>query len=110
MSTKFMIKVAFALTLPGCASLAPVTESHYTSKDGTLTIHGQLVDGSDVRIFVNGEKVIDDQLSLLHGDGKFNGNYQGKPVSADCSTPAGRQLNTTTCTVAVAGERVTLAL
>ena len=105
-----MIKVAFALTLPGCASLAPVTASHYTSKDGTLTIHGQLVDGSDVRIFVNGEKVIDDKVSLLHGDGKFSGNYQGKPVSADCATPAGRKLNATTCTVAVAGERVTLAL
>jgi hypothetical protein len=110
MSTKFMIKAAFVLTLSGCASFGPVTASHYTSKDGTLTIHGQLVDNSDVRIFVNGEKVIDDQVSLLHGDGKFNGNYQGKPVTADCSTPAGRQLNTTTCTVAVAGERVTLAL
>ena len=110
MSTKFIITVAFVLTLSGCVSFAPVTASHYTSKDGTLTIHGQLVDGTDVRIFVNGEKVIDGQVSLLRGDGKFNGNYQGKPVSADCSTPAGRQLNTTTCTVAVAGERVTLAL
>ena len=105
-----MIKVAFVLTLSGCASFAPVTASHYTSKDGTLTIHGQLVDNSDVRIFVNGEKVIDDQVSLLHGDGKFNGTYQGKPVSADCSTPEGRKLSVTTCTVAVAGERVTLAL
>ena len=110
MSTKFMIKVAFVLTLSGCASFAPVTASHYTSKDGTLTIHGQLVDGTDVRIFVNGEKVIDGQVSLLRGDGKFNGNYQGKPVSADCSTEAGGKLNATTCTVAVAGERVTLAL
>ncbi|MBW8899909.1 MAG: hypothetical protein JF619_17750 [Massilia sp.] len=110
MSTKFMIMVALALTLSGCASFEPVTASHYASKDGTLTIHGQLVDGTDVRIFVNGEKVIDDKVSLLHGDGKFNGNYQGKPVSADCSTPAGRELNATRCTVAVAGERVTLTL
>ena len=102
MSTKFIITVAFVLTLSGCASLAPVTASHYTSKDGTLTIHGQLVDGAGVKIFVNGDKVIDDQVSLLHGDGKFNGTYQGKPVSADCSTTAGRQLNTTMCTVAVA--------
>ena len=105
-----MIKVAFALTLSGCASFAPVTASHYTSRDGKLTIHGQLVDSSDVRIFVNGEKVIDDKVSLLRGDGKFNGNYQGKPVSADCSTLEGGKLNATTCTVAVAGERVTLAL
>ena len=110
MSTKFMIKMALALTLSGCASIVPVTASHYTSKDGKLTIHGLLVDSSGIRIFVNGEKVIDDQVSLLRGDGKFNGNYQGKPVSADCSTEAGGKLNATTCTVAVAGERVTLAL
>jgi hypothetical protein len=110
MSTKFMIAAALAVTLYGCAALAPVTGSHYTSRDGKLAIVGQLVDSSDVRIFVNGDKVIDDQISLLHGDGRFNGNWQGKPVSADCSTPAGGQLNATLCTVAVDGERVTLRL
>lgn len=90
--------------------MVPVTESHYASKDGKLAIRGELVDSTDVRIFVNGEKVIEDQISLMHGDGKFNGNYQGKPVSADCATAAGRRSNATTCTVAVAGERVTLTL
>ena len=110
MSTKFIIAVALAVTMSGCTSLTPVTASHYESKDGKLAIQGELVDSTDVRIFVNGEKVIDDKVSLLHGDGKFNGSYQGKPVSADCATPAGRKLNATTCTVAVAGERVTLTL
>ena len=110
MSTKFMIMVALAVTMSGCAALAPVTGSHYTSRDGKLDIQGQLIDSSDVRIFVNGDKVIDDQISLLHGDGKFDGRWQGKRVSADCSTPAGRQLNSTRCTVAVEGELVTLTL
>jgi outer membrane lipoprotein SlyB len=110
MSTKFIIAVALAVTMSGCAGFASVTGSHYTSKDGKLAIRGELIDSTDVRIFVNGEKVIDDKVSLLHGDGRFNGNYQGKPVSADCTTPAGRKLNATTCTVAVAGERVTLTL
>ena len=110
MSTKFMIIVALAVTMSGCATLAPVTGSHYTSRDGKLDIQGQLIDSSDVRIFVNGDKVIDDQISLLHGDGKFDGRWQGKRVSADCSTPAGRQLNSTQCTVAVEGELVTLTL
>ena len=105
-----MIAAGLAVTLSGCAALAPVTGSHYTSRDGTLDIHGELIDSSDVRIFVNGDKVIDDQISLLHGDGKFDGQYQGKRVSADCSTPAGRQLNATLCTVVVDGERVTLTL
>jgi len=110
MSTKFIIKMTLALTLSGCASMVPVTESHYVSKDGKLAIRGELVDSTDVRIFVNGEKVIADQISLMYGDGKFNGNYQGKPVSADCATAAGRKSNATTCTVVVAGERVTLTL
>jgi hypothetical protein len=110
MSTKFIIAAALSLTMSGCASFTPVTESHYTSKDGKLAIHGELIDGAGVRIFINGEKVIDDNISLLHGDGKFDGNYQGKPVSADCATAAERRSNATTCTVAVAGERVTLAL
>ena len=110
MSTKFMIMAALAVTMSGCAALAPVTGSHYTSRDGKLDSQGQLVDSSDVRIFVNGDKVIDDQISLLHGDGKFDGRWQGKRVSADCSTAAGRQLNATQCTVAVEGELVTLTL
>jgi outer membrane lipoprotein SlyB len=110
MSTKFMIAVAVAVTMSGCATFTPVTGSHYTSHDGKLDIHGELIDSSDVRIFVNGDKVIDDQVSLLHGDGRFAGTYQGKRVSADCSTPAGRQLNATLCTVVVDGERVTLTL
>jgi hypothetical protein len=110
MSTKFMIAAALAVTMSGCAALAPVTGSHYTSRDGKLDIQGQLIDNSDVRIFVNGDKVIDEQISLLHGDGKFDGTWQGKRVSADCSTSAGRQLNATQCTVAVDGERVTLTL
>jgi type 1 fimbria pilin len=110
MSTKFMIAAVLAVTMSGCAALAPVTGSHYTSRDGKLDIHGELIDNSDVRIFVNGDKVIDDQISLLHGDGRFDGKYQGKRVSADCSTAAGRQLNATLCTVAVDGERVTLTL
>jgi hypothetical protein len=109
MSTKFMIAAALAVTMSGCAVLAPVTGSQYTSRDGKLDIKGELVDSSDVRIFVNGAKVIDDRVSLVRGDGKFDGTWQGKPVSADCSTAAERT-GATKCTVAVAGERVTLTL
>jgi hypothetical protein len=105
-----MIMAAAAVTMTGCAALAPVTGSHYTSRDGTVDIRGELVDNSDVRIFVNGDKVIDDNISLVHGDGKFDGNWQGKRVSADCATEAGRATGATRCTVAVAGERVTLTL
>jgi hypothetical protein len=110
MSTKFTIVVALAATMSGCGALAPVTGNHYTSRDGTLDIRGELVNSSDVRIFVNGDKVIDGQVSLLHGDGRFDGSYKGKPVIAECATAAGRMAGATTCLVAVSGERVTLTL
>lgn len=105
-----MIMAALTVTMSGCAVLTPVTGSQYTSHDGKVAIHGELVDNSDVRIFVNGDKVIDDRVSLVRGDGRFDGNWQGKPVSADCATDAGRGTGATRCTVAVAGERVTLTL
>jgi hypothetical protein len=109
MSTKFMIAAALAVTLSGCGALAPVTGSHYTSPDGKLQIQGELIDNSDVRIFVNGAKVIDDQISLLHGDGRFDGKWQDTPVSASCATAAGGKSGTM-CLVAVGSERVTLTL
>ena len=109
MSPKFTIAAVLAVTLSGCGALAPVTGSHYTSRDGKLAIHGELVDNSDLRIFVNGAKVIDDQISLLHGDGRFDGDWQGKRVSASCATAAGGRSGTR-CLVAVGSERVTLTL
>lgn len=109
MSTKFTIAAVLAVTLSGCGALAPVTGSHYTSRDGKLEIKGELIDNSDIRIFVNGAKVIDDHLSLLRGDGRFDGTWQDKPVSASCATAAGGNSGTA-CLVAVGSERVTLTL
>jgi len=104
------ISAGLILLLPACSLTTPVTGSHYVSDDGALKIRGELVDSSDVRIFVNDAKVIEDRVSLLSGAGDFAGSFQGKPVRANCATPAGRQLGATTCTVAVAGKRVTLTL
>jgi hypothetical protein len=111
MSHKFAF-AAFAgiLLLSGCAALTPATESRYVSADGQLQIRGELVDSTSVKIFVNESKVIDEQVSLIRGDGAFAGTYEGKRVSVDCSTAGGRKLHGTTCTVAVGGERVRLSL
>lgn len=110
MSIKFTFGACLAVTLCACSILTPVTGSHYVSANGQLQIRGELVDSTDVRIFVNDTKVIDDHVSLLHGDGEFVGNYLGRPVSARCATPSGLKLNATTCTVALDEERVTLTL
>lgn len=111
MFQKLTISAGLLVLLSACSSvMTPVTGNHYASKDGSLHIRGELVDNSNVKIFVNGDKVIEDNVSLTRGDGDFKGSFQGKPVRAICATPSGRQLVGTTCTVAVDGERVTLAL
>lgn len=110
MSQKFALIACMGVFLSGCAAFTPATGSRYVSADGQLQIRGELVDGSAVKIFVNENKVIDEHVSLVRGDGEFAGNYQGKRVSADCSTGGGRTLHATTCMVAVGGERVRLSL
>jgi len=107
---KFTIMAFAGMILSGCAMFTPATESRYVSADGSLQIRGELVDSSAVKIFVNDNKVIDEHVSLLRGDGEFAGIWQGKRVSADCSTSGGRKLHGTTCLVAIGAERVRLSL
>lgn len=110
MSQKFTLMACLGMILSGCAVLTPATESRYVSADGTLQIRGELVDSTGVKIFVNDNKVIDEHVSLVRGDGSFAGTFQGKRVSADCSTAGGPKLHATTCMVAVGAERVRLIL
>lgn len=98
------------MLLGGCATSGSETGSRYVSADGNLRIRGELVDSTGVKIFVNENKVIDEHVSLVRGDGEFAGTWQGKRVSADCSTSGGRKMHATTCLVAVGGERVRLSL
>jgi hypothetical protein len=100
MSVKIVFAAALALTLGACSSLSPVLTSGATTTP-PLRIHGDLVDLTDVKIFINGDKVIDQQVSLLRGDGEFSGTYAGKPVTASCSTEPQRKVAATTCLVSV---------
>jgi hypothetical protein len=105
MSGKFFLAALCAVLATGCASLAP--DSNYApgaTTPGGLQVRGELVDLTDVKIFVNGEKVIDEQLALLSGQGKFDGSYGSKRVLADCSSKAGLSLAKTRCVVSVGGE------
>jgi hypothetical protein len=105
MSRKFILAALCAALSTGCASVkhdsnyAPVA----TSPSG-LQVRGELVDLTDVKIFVNGQKVIDQQLALLSGHGKFDGSYGGKRVLADCSSKSGLALAKTRCVVSVGPE------
>ncbi|MFC5549931.1 hypothetical protein [Massilia aerilata] len=74
--------------LPGCAMFTPATESRYVSADGQLRIRGELVDSTSVKIFVNENQIIDEQVSLIRGDGEFAGTWAGKRVSVIARPPA----------------------
>ena len=111
MFQKITILASVLMLLSACSTtMTPVTGNHYASTDGGLQIRGELVDSSNVRIYVNNAKVIEDNVSLLKGDGDFSGSFQGKPVHASCATVSGGALSGTTCLVAFAGERVRLSL
>ena len=101
MFKKFVVAAFAVSALAGCASFPG---SAARSRPG-LDVRGDLIDLTQVKIFVNGDKVIDDQVSLLHGDGEFRGSYAGKPVIASCSTSS--QPSRTTCLVSVDNDRPT---
>jgi hypothetical protein len=105
MSVKFIIAALCALLATGCASVTPGhAYAPSTTTNSGMQIRGELVDLTDVKIFVNGQKVIDEQLALLSGEGAFKGSYEGRRVLADCSSKAGMALAKTRCVVSVAGE------
>jgi hypothetical protein len=105
MQGKCLFTAAFAVLATGCASVAPSPNYAPTATTAAgLQIRGELVDLTDVKIFVNGNKVIDEQLALLSGEGAFRGSYEGKRVLADCSSKSGLTLAKTRCVVSVGNE------
>jgi hypothetical protein len=109
MSVKYTIAALCAVFATGCASVAPTNgfAPSATTSSG-MQIRGELVDLTGVKIFVNGQKVIDEQLALLSGEGAFKGAYEGRHVLADCTSKSGMLLAKTRCVVSVAGEKSTL--
>jgi len=78
------------LMLGGCASFvasAPVQTYRAQGQAEAWHISGKL-DGLKefLTITVNGQDAISGQLSMWDGSGTVAGVYQGKPMSATCST------------------------
>jgi hypothetical protein len=103
-----VISLASALILTACATHAPsqgYRPAGYTGAPWNITGSVNLLTGS-ATFDINSQRVIDDRLNLLTGDGEFTGSYQGKPVNASCITKMGFISNVTTCFVFVSGEKV----
>jgi hypothetical protein len=109
MLNKITIAAALTVFATGCSTLQEY--GPISANMAHLQIRGELLGMADVRIFINGEKVIDDQLALLSGDGEFHGSYAGQAVVANCSSKAGLVMDKTRCAVFVGHQRAsTLAL
>jgi hypothetical protein len=106
---KLVLAAGLAVSAAGCASVGQSGgRSPVATTAGGLQIRGELIDLTEVKILVNGDKIIDEQLAPLTGEGKFASSYQGRRVQSDCSTAAGMALSKTECLVSVGDEPAVL--
>jgi hypothetical protein len=105
-SSLFLAATAAAVALTACSTVAP--SQGYRAAGSTAApwqISGELFDFTNVKIFINGTKVIDERLSLMSGEGEFHSSYSGKQIMASCSTSAGLVSSSTKCIVFVQNEK-----
>ena len=105
-ATAVLSASVLVLSVAACTTVA--SSQGYRSAGSTASpwqISGDLFDFTNVKIFINGAKVIDERLSLMTGDGEFYSSYQGKQIMASCSSSAGLVLSKTKCIVFVENER-----
>jgi hypothetical protein len=95
-----------ATLLCACSTIAP---SQGYRPAGSMAapwqIHGELFDFTNVKIFIDGSKVIDERLSFISGDGEFRSSYGGKQIGANCSMSTGLMASVTRCLVFVNNEK-----
>ena len=90
----------------GCSTVAP--SQGYRPAGSTAApwqISGELFDFTNVKIFIDGSKVIDQRVSLMSGEGEFHASFKGKQIMASCSTSAGLMTTSTKCIVFVENEK-----
>lgn len=106
-----LLTILFALVATGCATAPSQGYRPAGSTAAPWQISGELFDITNIKIFINGDKVIDERLSLMSGDGEFHTSYSGKQILASCSTSPTLFSATTKCFVFVDNEKAaTLSL
>ena len=105
--SRILVSLAATLFITACATHAPTQgyrPAGYSGAPWSITGAVNLLSGS-ATFDINAQRVIDDRLNLLTGDGEFSGTYQGRSVNASCITKMGLVSNVTTCFVFIAGEK-----
>lgn len=93
--------------LSGCATTAP-TDSYRPrgSNDDAWAISGQFNEMTGkLLITIDGNTVIDGNVSVWDGAGELSGEYRGKTVSASCNYITKMMSSYEQCTVFVDSER-----
>lgn len=106
---KTSLLMLLAAACGACSVLEPARDyrSGFSTSSGA-TVRVDLIGQTDLTVYVDGEKVIEDQLSLVDGAGRFSAQYKGQAVTARCSTAPSMQHPGTTCTVGVGRDSQTL--
>lgn len=109
MSKSFVTAALLAAACSGCTLVKPAPENNsgFSTSTGSQ-VSAQLVDLVDLKIYIDGQKVIDGQLTLQSGEGRFSTEFKGQAVSARCSTPPAASRAGTSCLVAVGRDSRTL--
>ena len=103
---KSFLSIVIIISLAACTITAP--SQGYLPSGSTAApweISGELFDFTNVKIYVNGSKVIDERISLFSGNGEFRGKYDTKNISASCAVSSGLFPAATRCVVFVENER-----
>ena len=105
-SISTVLALVATVALTACSTVAP--SQGYRPSGSTAApwqISGELFDFTNVKIFIDGTKVIDKRLSLMSGEGEFQSTYGGKQILASCSSSSGLVTASTKCIVFVENER-----
>lgn len=96
------------LLLAACSTTSPTESFRPAGSSATAwQIDGEFTPLHEVVIRFDGHEVMKGYLSLLTDRAELKGNYQNKPVSANCSLTRGLFSNTTECVVSVESEVAT---
>ena len=102
---KYLLTSALVIS-SGCTTVA-ATQGYRPSgsTNAPIQISGELFDFTNIKIFIDGSKVIDKRLSLLSGDGEFQANFRNMVIAASCSQSTGLLESFTKCIVFIDNER-----
>ncbi|SFK50750.1 hypothetical protein [Methylophaga sulfidovorans] len=82
---KKIIIAALVATLLGCTSASPKQYYRPAGAEQQVEVYGRFDQISfEHQVLINGNVVIDGQLSYNYDDGHFSGQYDGMTVTSDC--------------------------